>query len=102
MIYADVGRKKDDPWWQFVNGAEQFNMNRRYCVASSIWKVFDESMSAFRPQTSPTGTYLTSVMLKGNRSLWAPNSRLVVVPQDWNHVKSGNSAWEIGPSSMPP
>ena len=55
MIYADAGRKKDDPWWQFVSGVEQFNMNRQYCVASSKWKVFDESMSAFRPQTSPTG-----------------------------------------------
>lgn len=55
MIYADNSRKNDDPWWQFVSGVDQFNSNRSYRVASSIWKVFDESMSAFRPQTTPTG-----------------------------------------------
>ncbi len=55
MIHADTGRKENDPWWQIVSAIEEFNLNRSVRVASSIWKIFDESMSAFRPQTTPTG-----------------------------------------------
>ena len=55
MIHADVGRKENNPWWQIVSAIEEFNLNRSVCVASSIWKIFDESMSAIRPQTTSSG-----------------------------------------------
>ena len=64
MMYVDVGRNYDDLWWQIVITIEDFNMDRNYHITSSIWKVFDESMSAFRHQTSPTGNLLHLCYIK--------------------------------------
>ena len=44
-----------DPWWQIVDLFEEFNKNRRETLASSIIMVIDESMSAYRPQTTAKG-----------------------------------------------
>jgi hypothetical protein len=46
---------KDDPWWKFDGAIEAFNSNRYKRVQSSQWLVMDESMSAWRPRTTPTG-----------------------------------------------
>lgn len=54
-MVKDESRKDKDPWWQFVKAVEDFNANRKSTVAASIWKVFDESMSAYRPRTTKTG-----------------------------------------------
>jgi hypothetical protein len=55
FLFADQGCQQDDPWWKFSKGVEEFNTNRKNTVLSSYLKVMDESMSAFRPQTSKTG-----------------------------------------------
>jgi hypothetical protein len=47
--------KETDPWWQLSLMQEEFNKNRRRTVMSSYEKVFDELMSAFRPQTRKNG-----------------------------------------------
>ena len=54
-MYADETRKQEDPWWQVILAIEQFNENRSRTVASSNVNVMDESMSAFKPQTTATG-----------------------------------------------
>ena len=54
-MYRDEDRRESDPWWEFVQAVEDFNENRRKTVAASLWKVFDESMSAWCPQTTKTG-----------------------------------------------
>lgn len=54
-MFEDETRRETDPWWRFIKAIEDFNANRSKTVAASAWKVFDESMSAFRPQTSKTG-----------------------------------------------
>jgi hypothetical protein len=46
---------ESDPWWQIRPLVDKFNENRKAKVAASVYKVMDESMSSFRPQTSKTG-----------------------------------------------
>jgi len=46
---------KSDPWWEIRSMVDMFNANRKAKVAASVYKVMDESMSSFRPQTSKTG-----------------------------------------------
>ena len=53
--FADPDCKEDDPWWQIKGLFEAWNRNRSRTVQSSNVKIMDESMSAFRPQTTPTG-----------------------------------------------
>ena len=57
MSYAfqDKSKKGTDDWWQIVNLFEEFNENRKRTVAASVMKTVDETMSAFKPQTTPTG-----------------------------------------------
>ena len=58
FIFANETKEKEgDPWWQVQDGIEEFNETRRTNLHSSIRKVLDESMSSFRPRTSPTGKY---------------------------------------------
>jgi hypothetical protein len=54
-MFHDPERRETDPWWQIVGLIEDFNANRQSRVASSRVKVFDESMSAYRPQTQKFG-----------------------------------------------
>jgi hypothetical protein len=44
-----------DPWNMIMLMVEGYNANRHSWVAASIRKVLDESMSAWRPQTSKSG-----------------------------------------------
>jgi hypothetical protein len=44
-----------DPWNMILLLVEGFNSNRHAWVAASVRKVLDESMSAWCPQTTPTG-----------------------------------------------
>jgi hypothetical protein len=48
-------KTKDDPWWKFDGAIEAFNNNRYERVQISKWLVIDETMSAWRPRTTPTG-----------------------------------------------
>ena len=55
QLELDEANKNQNKWWRvgyLVNG---FNMNRRETIASSRVKTLDESMSAFKPQTTKTG-----------------------------------------------
>ena len=63
FLFADDSKKETDPWWQFCNGVENYNKNRKQTIKSSAVKVFDESMSAFRPRTSRFGNlpHLSSI-----------------------------------------
>ena len=48
------GNQKD-PWWKFTTGITTFNEIRKKLILPSEVIVLDESMSAFRPQTTKTG-----------------------------------------------
>ena len=52
FIPVDESNKSTDPWWQFSSAVDNYNKNRRETINSSLLKVYDESMSAFRPRTS--------------------------------------------------
>ena len=52
FLFVDESKKGTDPWWQFSGGVESYNTNRKKTIKASPVKVFDESMSAFRPRTS--------------------------------------------------
>ena len=54
-IWEDSTLENSDPWWQFVSAISEFNSRRRSVMITSKWKVFDESMSAYRPRTTKTG-----------------------------------------------
>jgi len=54
-LFEDPTREEEDIWWRFSKCIDEFNKNRQMTVASSKIKVMDESMSAFRPQTTKTG-----------------------------------------------
>eukprot|EP00934_Nitzschia_sp_Nitz4_P004390 Nitzschia sp. Nitz4//scaffold475_size5561//3915//5458//NITZ4_009216-RA/size5561-snap-gene-0.2-mRNA-1//-1//CDS//3329552714//4380//frame0 len=58
FVFADPikGMQGEDPWWTVAKGIEGFNENRAQVMRASVVKVMDESMSAYRPRTSPTGT----------------------------------------------
>ena len=53
--FADEDVRETDQWWKVRRLVEGFNKNRSQVVASSRVKVLDETMSAYRPQTSKTG-----------------------------------------------
>jgi hypothetical protein len=51
---ADEGGSYD-PWNMVMRMVDGYNKNRHDWVAASVRKVHDETMSAFQPQTTPTG-----------------------------------------------
>jgi len=51
---SEEKKEQGDAWWQFSNAVDLFNKNRHSIVLTSTLKVLDESMSAFRPQTTKT------------------------------------------------
>jgi hypothetical protein len=54
--FRDQGAEAEgDPWHMIRLLSVGFNDNRRQWIAASEVKVMDESMSAYRPQTSPKG-----------------------------------------------
>lgn len=56
FLWASNNKKaQGDPWWQFLDAIDEFNKNRKRTVLSSFLKVLDESMSAWRPQTTALG-----------------------------------------------
>ena len=55
LAYADETLKNDDPWWQISSVFDKMRRNRQRNIAMSIFKVMDESMSAFSPQTTKSG-----------------------------------------------
>jgi hypothetical protein len=57
---------KSDPWWMVSGYIEAFNLHRATNIAASATKVYDESMSAWRPQTSKTGglSHITFILCK--------------------------------------
>ena len=54
MDLGEAHREKNK-WWRVGHLVDGFNNNRKVTVAASRVKVLDESMSAYRPQTSKTG-----------------------------------------------
>ena len=54
-LFADKRKKGSDPWWQLVGGIDGFNEVREKNVSSGFVITLDESMSAFKPQTTKTG-----------------------------------------------
>ena len=56
MIWEDEGlRQLNDPWWKFAGAIKQFNENRKSLLLPSEIIAIDETMSAFRPQTTKFG-----------------------------------------------
>ena len=56
MIWEDTSLLEvKDPWWKFAQAVEVFNEIRRELILPCEVVVVDESMSAFRPQTTATG-----------------------------------------------
>ena len=53
--FHDDAHRETDQWWKVKKLVDGFNKNRSQVVGSSRVKVLDESMSAFKPQTSKTG-----------------------------------------------
>jgi hypothetical protein len=62
-------KKKGNPWWQFQSAIDQFNQLRGDLIINSCWVAFDESMSAWHPQTTQTGDLPNISFIKGNLSL---------------------------------
>ena len=59
IFFADHLKKDSDSWWQVIGGVDGYNKNRKEFISSGKEKTPDESMSAFRPQTTKTGKFLT-------------------------------------------
>ena len=55
-LFADESRKPDDSCWKFSKAVDDYNKHRADTVLASFLKVMDETMSAYRPQTTKTGT----------------------------------------------
>ena len=55
FLFANESKKETDPWWRFSSAVSMYNNNRKHTIKPSLLKVFDESMSAFRPRTSRFG-----------------------------------------------
>ena len=53
--HAFHDKKSDSDWAQIVLLIDGYNSNRKKNIAASFRKVFDESMSAMVPRTTPTG-----------------------------------------------
>jgi len=47
-------KAKDDLRWKFHGTVEAFNNNRYDKIQISLWLIIDETMSAWRPRTTPT------------------------------------------------
>ncbi len=54
-IWEDKDAKESDTWWNFLQAAEEFNLQWRDRITASLWKVEDESMSAWCPWKTKTG-----------------------------------------------
>jgi len=59
-VYPYAFQDKDaeragDPWHMVLLAVDGYNENRKRTVAASVTKVMDESMSAFKPQSTKTG-----------------------------------------------
>ncbi len=54
-IIVDESKTEMDPWYQFSKAIDDFNEIRRSRVVCSQWIFADESMSAWRPQTTALG-----------------------------------------------
>lgn len=54
-IYADETLKDEDPWWRIINAINCWNSNRSRTICAGTTTVLDETISAFRPQTTATG-----------------------------------------------
>jgi hypothetical protein len=55
FAFQDKTKEAEDPWSMILLMVDGYNKNRHEWVAASARKVLDESMSAYRPQTSGTG-----------------------------------------------
>lgn len=53
--FCDPEVDQGDPWWRIHGFVDAYNENRRTNVAASFIKLFNESMSAWHPQTTKTG-----------------------------------------------
>lgn len=56
-----------DPWWRIRDCLDQMNAKRRDFFMASLVKVLDESMLAFRPQTTKTGKNLDHISYEGRK-----------------------------------
>lgn len=54
-LWADASQEGTDEWWPVRQGITLYNKNREYNFLAGVYKVLDESMSAFRPQKAKTG-----------------------------------------------
>ena len=54
-LFSKEEDKQHDPWWQFASAIDAYNENRSETLCSSLTKIFDETMSAFRPRTTKRG-----------------------------------------------
>lgn len=52
---SDIDSPNYDPYHPVIQLIKDFNANRKKEIAASSIKVLDESMSAFKPRTTPTG-----------------------------------------------
>ena len=66
FLFSDRSKKESDCWWMISKLIPAFKNNRKEKIWTSYLKVFDESMSAYRPQTLKTGNlpHLSSIMRK--------------------------------------
>jgi len=56
LAYASENlQKQDDLWWQFREGVDEFNNNRKDKMHFPQWVAIDESMSAWKPRTTKNG-----------------------------------------------
>ncbi|MGH7955347.1 MAG: hypothetical protein ACREOZ_05245, partial [Gloeomargaritales cyanobacterium] len=55
FVWSDPKIRETDPWWMISAGIQSFNNRMRALVKSSVWRILDESMSAWRPRTTDTG-----------------------------------------------
>ena len=63
VFFADHLKEGEDAWWQVLGGINAFNKRRKLAVSAGKIKTPDESMSAFRPRTTPTGMYRLDPLL---------------------------------------
>jgi hypothetical protein len=54
-IWENNAIKEADPWWEFSSAAEEFNQQQQTLMQPSLWKVVEESMSAWCPRKTKTG-----------------------------------------------
>ena len=54
-MFEDEALKETDEWWKFQPAVDEFNWIRQNRVLFAFWMIVDETMSAWRPRTSPTG-----------------------------------------------